>query len=425
MLFFNKNMLFFENLLLTYSVKCGKMISKIKSEEGEIMFNSLLSVSVDTLIMDIFIILGVVIAASLIVYFIWEAILSYTSKKNKSENQTVSTKVNDTSMENFFFDKQQPAEEPKLLENANVVDVDEVKAAEEEKDANSAQVEETEEERLNRERREYLERRRQELIKRLQEEQEEPETEEEQEEVTEETSEEADEVEEEEPETEEEIAEDYDEAVTTNPEVQAQSEEIEKLEAEKAELLKEKERYEQMVRELEDAKQKLLETVQPEVVTAPIYTYTLDELKLKLADAEEKLKANEKEFKQCKKDFIPLNKVWRTHEKDEKKLRRKEALVAKQKVVLYGVNNYADIDEEKAKKLAEDLDLLDGLKLSVQHCEEVMAKNAERYPLLKRMYEVLKTQNTELKDEVKSLREEIAKLEEQENVENSESTENE
>ena len=119
--FFNKNMLFFENLLLTYSVKCGKMISKIKSEEGEIMFNSLLSVSVDTLIMDIFIILGVVIAASLIVYFIWEAILSYTSKKNKSENQTVSTKVNDTSMENFFFDKQQPAEEPKLLENANVV----------------------------------------------------------------------------------------------------------------------------------------------------------------------------------------------------------------------------------------------------------------------------------------------------------------
>ena len=75
--------------------------------------------------------------------------------------------------------------------------------------------------------------------------------------------------------------------------------------------------------------------------------------------------------------------------------------------------------------MAEDLDLLDGLKLSVQHCEEVMAKNAERYPLLKRMYEVLKTQNTELKDEVKSLREEIAKLEEQENVENSESTENE
>ena len=102
---------------------------------------------------------------------------------------------------------------------------------------------------------------------------------------------------------------------------------------------------------------------------------------------------------------------------DEKKLRRKEALVAKQKVVLYGVNNYADIDEEKAKKLAEDLDLLDGLKLSVQHCEEVMAKNAERYPLLKRMYEVLKRQNTELKDEIKSLRAEIEEREAEENAE--------
>ena len=140
---------------------------------------------------------------------------------------------------------------------------------------------------------------------------------------------------------------------------------------------------------------------------------SLDDLKARLADAEEKLKANEKELKQCKKDYVPLNKVWRTYEKDFKKLQRKEALVAKQQVVLYGVNNYADIDEEKAKKLAEDLDLLDGLKLSVQHCEEVMAKNEDRYPLLKRMYEVLKRQNTDLKDEIKYLQEQIAELESQ------------
>ena len=92
--------------------------------------------------------------------------------------------------------------------------------------------------------------------------------------------------------------------------------------------------------------------------------------------------------------------MWVAHEKDEKKLRRKEALVAKQKVLLYGVNNYSEIDQEKAQKLAEDLDLLDGLKLSVQHCEEVMKKNEERYPLLEKMYNVLKDRNDELKKDI-------------------------
>ena len=102
-------------------------------------------------------------------------------------------------------------------------------------------------------------------------------------------------------------------------------------------------------------------------------------------------------------------------------MRRKEALVAKQKVLLYGVNNYAEIDQEKATKLAEDLDLLDGLKLSVQHCEEVMKKNEERYPLLEKMYNVLKVRNDELKKDIAAYREEIERLEsEQANSESSE-----
>lgn len=139
-------------------------------------------------------------------------------------------------------------------------------------------------------------------------------------------------------------------------------------------------------------------------------TMSLEELEAKLAEEQDRLKANEKELRQCKKEFLPLRRVKKTLENDEKKLRRKEALVAKQKVVLYGVNNYADIDEEKAKKLAEDLDLLDGLKLSVQHCEEVMAKNEERYPLLEKIYNLLTSQNTEIKDDIKKLQEAIDEL---------------
>ena len=155
---------------------------------------------------------------------------------------------------------------------------------------------------------------------------------------------------------------------------------------------------------------------EPADVDDAVVGFTAEELEELLAKEKEELKANEKELRKCKKEFIPLRRVKKTLERDEQKLRRREALVAKQKVELYGVNNIADIDEEKAKKLSEDLDLLDGLKLSVQHCEEVMEKNADRYPLLKKMYEVLKRQNTELKDEIKSLREQIAEIEaEQEN----------
>ena len=58
--------------------------------------------------------------------------------------------------------------------------------------------------------------------------------------------------------------------------------------------------------------------------------------------------------------------------------------------------------------LAEDLDLLDGLKLSVQHCQEVMENNKERYPLLEQIYNLLVSKNTELKEEVKKLQEAIS-----------------
>ena len=361
---------------------------------------NLLSANVGSTLMEVFIILGVVIAASLIIYFIWEAVLSYSAKKKGDDKKTSTptNRANEANVQSYTFEEQ-----PKLLEEGNIVDVDTDKAQEEEQEIAN---EESEEERLNRERREYLERRRQELIRKLQEEQEEKEEEPEEVEEEESVEEEPEETVVDEDEEEEEQEEDN------------SAEEIARLQAEKEELLKEKERYEEMCRALEEEKQQLLESVEANsnlpVVVAP--KLTLEDLEERLREAEEKLKVNEKDLKQCKKDFVPLNRIWKTHEKDKKKLERKEAKVAKQKVMLYGVNNYEDIDEEKARKLAEDLDLYDGLKLSVQHCEEVMEKNADRYPLLKKMYEVLKRQNTELKDEIKSLREQIAELEaEQEN----------
>lgn len=129
----------------------------------------------------------------------------------------------------------------------------------------------------------------------------------------------------------------------------------------------------------------------------------------------ERLSENEKDFRRVKKDFLPLKKVRKTLESDEKKLRRREAIVAKQKVELYGVNNIGDIDQEKAKKLTQDLDLLEGLKLSVKHCQEVMEINKDRYPILEKIYDILLNNNKTLKSDIQELEEKIVKLKETEN----------
>ncbi len=349
------------------------------------MFNSLLNaVNVDSLILDIFIILAVVVAGALIVYFIWEAVTSAATRtKKKSDELDLGSKKetpvenNDFTVVNYSLDAEE--EKEPVLEEEKLTEVDETKAEEEKVEADA---EKDEAERANAERRAYLEARRQELIRRMQ-------------------AEMAEEAKADEPEEDTTATED-------------KHEEVDSLAEERNALNEEKEKYELMRKELEEAKKELAKEPKTEVITRTVVTkgaLSLDELKEKLAEAEEALRSTEKEFKQCKKEYTPLRRVWTTHEKDERKLRRKEALVAKQKVLLYGVNNYADIDEEKAKKLAEDLDLLDGLKLSVQHCEEVMQKNAERYPLLEKMYNVLNRRNEELKRDIAYYKSEIERLE--------------
>ncbi len=394
------------------------------------MFNSLLNAgsgSINSLILDVFIILAVVLAGSLIVYFLFEMVNALVSKsgKPKSEDRLIFDEKEKEAEEqgivtsfNLDEEKQEETvvEEQKEEVVETVYDEDEVvEVSEAQAEAEQAEMEQSEEERQNAERRAYLEARRQEILRRMQENAEAEEAEEESEEVTEETEESVEQIEDPEPIQEVEETEVTEESV----------EEQDNLDEERKALQEEKERYETMVRELEQAKKALAEqnsepVVKTVVVNKKLAGLSIDELKKKLEKTEARLASTEKEFKQCKKEFIPLQKVWTTHERDEKKLRRKEALVAKQKVLLYGVNNYADIDEEKAKKLSEDLDLLDGLKLSVQHCEEVMKNNEERYPLLEKMYNVLKARNEELKNDVESLTAEIERLEKEQEEANSE-----
>lgn len=371
------------------------------------MFNSLLNAvnGVDSLILDVFIILAVVVACSLVVYFLWEGISALVNKDKKPAELNLGEKKNkkdEVLVIDYSLDKQENlAQEQPVVENVTeettALEVEEEKVEEQTETVDEV----SEEEKANAERRAYLEARRQELIRRMQAEMEEENSTEEVEETQ----------------TVEESVEEEPEQVAVVEEETEEVENVDDLAEEREALAVEKAKYEAMVKELDAAKKALAEQkAEPVMIEVPVAVATngvlsLDELKARLAAAEERLTATEKEFRQCKKEYSPLHRVWTTHERDEKKLRRKEALVAKQKVVLYGVNNYADIDEEKAKKLAEDLDLLDGLKLSVQHCEEVMKKNAERYPLLEKMYNVLNERNEELKADIAYYKSEIEKLE--------------
>lgn len=144
------------------------------------------------------------------------------------------------------------------------------------------------------------------------------------------------------------------------------------------------------------------------IIPASVYsTLTIDQLNARLEKLNARLKLNEKELKANRKEYMPLARVKKTLERDEQKLRRREAIVARKKVILYGVNNYVDIDEEKAKKLSEDLDLLDGLRLSVQHCEDVMATNKDRFPLLETTNQILVQVNRDLKDDIAEIQDAI------------------
>jgi len=221
-----------------------------------------------------------------------------------------------------------------------------------------------------------------------------------------EATEEAEEVEEteaQEPETEE--AEDATEEDVAEIEVQGVESETKEDDVDarvrelEEQLARQKEEYENKIKALEEEKSE--DNVAP--------AGSIEEYEARLEVLKDRLKANEKDLKTVKKDFIPLYKINKTLERDNVKLRRKEALVAKQKVVLYGVNNYVDIDEEKAKKLSEDLDLLEGLRLSVQHCEEVMKANEDRYPILEKSYNSLLETNKNIKADIEECN---AKIEE-------------
>ncbi|MDR0976108.1 MAG: hypothetical protein LBM01_04110 [Christensenellaceae bacterium] len=135
--------------------------------------------------------------------------------------------------------------------------------------------------------------------------------------------------------------------------------------------------------------------------------YTEEEKSILMVDYQNKidgltarLKENAKQLRENSREFNPLCRIKKTLDKDKKLLRKREAIVAKQQVVIYGVNNISDVDPARLEKLEKDTKQLAKLQQSVANCEEIMAKNKDRYPALENLDKVLRAQNLQITTDI-------------------------
>lgn len=382
----------------------------------------------EQIILQVVIILGIIIAGGFLIFFLGDLLMSIVDPK-RDEERVKAKKKNEVKKFAQKVDTLPEEVKEEVLKNEDVAEVmAEAKAIEEPQaeqanneiaveayvpagqEVEEEQEQEDDEQARIAEARAALEKRKEEILRRIQaqiedddeeEEDEEEQTPEAEEDVEEDVEEEADEENVEE--AEEEIVE------VAEPEESEQEKLLrQELEEAKRALEAEKARYEELAKQIEQAKESGAEQISSKPALPK------EEYERQLVELQERLSANEKELRACKREYLPLAKIKKTLERDEKKLRRKEAAVAKQQMMVYGVNNYSDIDEEKAKKLAEELDLYDGLKLSVQNCKDVMENNKDRFPVLEKMYYILKAQNEQIKNDILEAKQAIEAYDEEE-----------
>ena len=383
----------------------------------------------EQIILQVVIILGIIIAGGFLIFFLGDLLMSIVDPKRDEERvkakkknevkkfaqkvDTLPEEVKEEVLKNEdvaeVMAEAKAIEEPQAEQANNEIAVEAYVPAEQQVEEERQEQEDDEQARIA-EARAALEKRKEEILRRIQaqiedddeeEEDEEEQTPEAEEDVEEDVEEEADEENVEE--AEEEIVE------VAEPEESEQEKLLrQELEEAKRALEAEKARYEELAKQIEQAKESGAEQISSKPALPK------EEYERQLVELQERLSANEKELRACKREYLPLAKIKKTLERDEKKLRRKEAAVAKQQMMVYGVNNYSDIDEEKAKKLAEELDLYDGLKLSVQNCKDVMENNKDRFPVLEKMYYILKAQNEQIKNDILEAKQAIEAYDEEE-----------
>lgn len=148
------------------------------------------------------------------------------------------------------------------------------------------------------------------------------------------------------------------------------------------------------------------------VVTEEVKEVVIEKPRFKKQYYENRLEVLEKELKEVqaelklnKKDFLPLQKVYKTYARDEVKLRRQEALVVNQKVNAFGVNKKVKLSDDKKAKYDENVKKLKELKDSVDSCLLVIEQNKDRYPILEKNNKLLTKQVDRLTEDITSVQE--------------------
>lgn len=205
---------------------------------------------------------------------------------------------------------------------------------------------------------------------------------------------------------------------------QREKEMLDKLEAEKQSLVAREAQLKMKETAIEQEEERIRE--QSKAVTTMITNreYTKEERErlvldysLKLQDLEERLRQNEKALRENNREFIPLRRIKNTLDRDLRLLRKREAIVAKQEVLVYGVNNISTVDPERIKKLEQDIKQLTGLQQSVANCETILNKNKDRYPTLENLDRVLRAQNEQIRHDLEEVKSAMAMFGENENAE--------
>ena len=104
---------------------------------------------------------------------------------------------------------------------------------------------------------------------------------------------------------------------------------------------------------------------------------------------------------------MPVAKVKKVYDRDITKLRRKEAIVAKQKLAIFGVNKSGEVDEKKKAKLDQNVKELKELKDSIFECEKVIKANQDRFPALEKSHKLILKQIKRINDDIVSTKESI------------------
>lgn len=149
-------------------------------------------------------------------------------------------------------------------------------------------------------------------------------------------------------------------------------------------------------------KEEKVEEVKP-IVVGPDFDYYV-----RIQTINESLVKLEKDLAKSSREVNKFEKTVARKERNEKLLDRKSAELTNLNLVLYNVNNIADIDPEKKKKQEDLVEHISELKSAIIAAEDYIAQNQEKYLNSKKIRDFLTGEKARYNEEITELEHLIA-----------------